>query len=79
MSDTLLAAIWAITPTLALGVLFWFVIRSIIRSDRNERAAYNKIEAEERAKRGLPPRSAKAPAEGDQQVTPPGSSSPHAV
>jgi hypothetical protein len=30
--------------------VFWFIMRAIIRSDRNERAAYAKIEAEERAK-----------------------------
>jgi hypothetical protein len=38
-------------PTLLFGVLFWFVFRSIIRSDGKERAAAAQIEAEERAKR----------------------------
>ncbi len=55
MSDILLASIWAITPTILLGLMFWFVMRTIIRSDRNERKAFKKIEAEQRAKRGLPP------------------------
>lgn len=44
-------AIFSIVPTLLFGVLFWFVFRSIIRSDGTERAAAAKIEAEERAKR----------------------------
>lgn len=44
-------AIFSIVPTLLFGLLFWFVLRSIIRSDGNERAAAAKIEAEERAKR----------------------------
>lgn len=44
-------AVWSVTPTLLLAVLFWLIIRSIIRADRSEREAYAKLEAEERAKR----------------------------
>ena len=44
-------AIFSIVPTLLFGVLFWFVFRAIFRSDRSEREAAAKIEAEERAKR----------------------------
>jgi len=33
-----------------IGLLFWFIMRSVIRSDRNERASYAKVEAEERAR-----------------------------
>jgi len=47
-------AIFSITPTILVGLLFWFIMRSIIRADRTERAVYAKIEAEERAKLGLP-------------------------
>ena len=43
-------AIFSIIPTLAVGLVFWFVMRSIMRSDRTERNSYAKIEAEERAK-----------------------------
>ncbi|MEQ1736908.1 MAG: hypothetical protein ABL886_10970 [Rhodoglobus sp.] len=43
-------AIFSLVPTVLFGLLFWFILRSIIRSDRNERAAYAKVEAEERAK-----------------------------
>jgi hypothetical protein len=32
-------------------LLFWFVLRAIIRSDRTERDVAARVEAEERAKR----------------------------
>lgn len=48
-------ALWSITPTILIGLLFWLVVRSIIRLDRNERSAYSKIEAQQRAEMGLPP------------------------
>ena len=35
--------------------IFFFVLRGILRADRTERREYARIEAEERAKRGLPP------------------------
>lgn len=38
--------IWAVVPTLCVGLLFWFVMRAILRSDRTERAAQAKYEAE---------------------------------
>ncbi|WP_172582450.1 hypothetical protein [Subtercola boreus] len=47
------AALGALLPTLAIGLLFWFVMRAIIRSDKSERKVLARIEAEERAKRGL--------------------------
>ena len=43
-------ALYSITPTVLAGLIFWFVVRAIVRADRNERDAYAKIEAEERAK-----------------------------
>jgi hypothetical protein len=42
--------IFSVTPTICLGLLFWFVIRAILRMDRTERKVYARIEAEERAK-----------------------------
>lgn len=45
--------IWSVTPTILLGILFWWIIRSILRADRKEREVYAQIEAEERAKRGM--------------------------
>jgi hypothetical protein len=47
-------AVFSVTPTILMGLLFWFVMRGIIRSDRNERNSYARIEREERLKRGLP-------------------------
>jgi hypothetical protein len=50
-TDPLSAAVFSLAPTILIGLVFWFIMRSIIRSDRGERAAYAKVEAEERAKR----------------------------
>ena len=38
--------LWALVPTIALSLLFWFVMRAIVRADRTERAAQAKYEAE---------------------------------
>ena len=35
------------TVFLLIGLIFWFVMRAIIRADRGERKAYARIEAEE--------------------------------
>jgi hypothetical protein len=43
-------AIFSVVPTIAVGLIFWLVMWSIMRSDRTERSSYAKIEAEERAK-----------------------------
>lgn len=48
-------AIWSLIPTVLVGVIFWAVLRGIIRADRVERAAYADLEASERARLGLPP------------------------
>lgn len=53
-------AIFSVTPTILIGLVFWFALRAIIRADRSERGAYTKIEAEERARRGLPVRATTA-------------------
>ncbi|HEX4058135.1 MAG TPA: hypothetical protein VHX87_07455 [Galbitalea sp.] len=42
--------VFSLTPTICLGLLFWFVMRAILRMDRTERKVYARIEAEERAK-----------------------------
>jgi hypothetical protein len=49
-----LGALYALAPTVLIGLLFWFIMRSIIRADSSERKAFAEIEAEERAKRALP-------------------------
>lgn len=59
-------ALFSVTPTILVGLIFWFAFRAILRADRTERDAYAKIEAEERAKLAA---SKSAPAEG---ALPPG-------
>ena len=66
MESFWVAALWSILPTLVVGGIFWYVLRSAIHSDRNERRAYVRIEAEERAKLGLPPRTDSSPARTDE-------------
>jgi flagellar biosynthesis/type III secretory pathway M-ring protein FliF/YscJ len=59
--DTYWAAVlWSLLPTVVVAVVFWFILRNILRMDRTERKVYARIEAEERAKRGLPPADAAA-------------------
>jgi hypothetical protein len=41
---------WALAPTIIVGLIFWFIMRMVVRADRDERRAYAKIEAEERAR-----------------------------
>ena len=48
-----LNALYSVTPTILIGLIFWFIMRSILRADRGERDTYAKIEQEERAKRSL--------------------------
>jgi ABC-type bacteriocin/lantibiotic exporter with double-glycine peptidase domain len=57
MDNFWVAAAWSLLPTLGVGVVFFFVVRGILRFDRTERKVHSQIEAEERAARGLPPRS----------------------
>lgn len=58
MDSSWLAVIWALLPTVVVTVVFFFILRSILRMDRTERKAYARIEAAERAKRGMPPAGA---------------------
>ncbi|MHA6693391.1 hypothetical protein [Homoserinimonas sp. A520] len=46
-------AVFSVTPTILIGLVFWQIMRVIIRADRTERTVYARIEAEERAKREL--------------------------
>ena len=57
------AVFWALLPTVGVSAIFFFVMRSILRADRTERRAYSRIEAEERAKRGLPATAPATPSE----------------
>ena len=53
-------AVFSVTPTILVGLIFWFVLRAILRADRTERKVYAEIEAEERAKLGMPAKAAPA-------------------
>jgi len=44
-------ALISLIPPALVGVLFWIMLRSILRADQKERDTYREIEAEERAKR----------------------------
>jgi flagellar biosynthesis/type III secretory pathway M-ring protein FliF/YscJ len=58
MDDYWVAVVWTLLPTIVVSLIFFFVLRSVIRADRNERREYARIEAKERAKRGMPPAAA---------------------
>lgn len=45
--DGFWGVVWALGPTVCVGLLFWFVMRAILRADRHEREAQARIEAEE--------------------------------
>jgi preprotein translocase subunit YajC len=56
IQDFWLNAIFSLVPTILIGLIFWFIMRSILRADRTERNTLKKYEAEERERRGLPPK-----------------------
>jgi hypothetical protein len=47
----------SLIPPILVGLVFWVIMRSILRADSNERRAYSQIEAEERAKLAKPPKT----------------------
>ncbi len=49
--EVLLDVTVSLIPPAFMGVLFWLMMRSILRADKGERDTYKAIEAEERAKR----------------------------
>lgn len=64
MEDYWVAVLWSLLPTVVVSLFFVVVLRSVIRADRTERREYARLEAQERAKRGLPPRTAAPASEG---------------
>jgi hypothetical protein len=42
--------VYSLAASALLGLVFWIVMRSIMRADRTERKVYAEIEAEERAR-----------------------------
>ena len=49
--DWISNALLSLVPPVLVGLVFWVVMRSILRADSKERAVYAEIEAELRAKR----------------------------
>ena len=39
------AALGALLPPVAVGLLFWFVMRAVVRADRREREAIEEFES----------------------------------
>jgi hypothetical protein len=60
MENIWVAVAWGLLPTVVVAGLFFFILRSIFRMDRTERRVYAEMEAQERARRGMPPASASA-------------------
>ena len=56
MENIWVAVAWSLLPTVGVSIVFFLVVRGILRFDRTERKVHAQIEAEERAARGLPPR-----------------------
>jgi hypothetical protein len=51
-------ALWSLAPTIGIGGMFWLVIRAVIRADRGERNAYDRIEQELRTELDIERRAA---------------------
>ena len=49
--------VWSLAPTVLVGLIFWLIMRLILRADRTERDVYARMEAEERARRGMTPKA----------------------
>ncbi len=44
--DTLTAIIAGLIPSVGVGLLFWLAMRKIVRADRNEREALERLDAQ---------------------------------
>ncbi|WP_425955984.1 hypothetical protein [Xylanimonas sp. McL0601] len=58
--DTFWAIVAGVTPSVGVGLIFWFAMRKILRADRNEREALARLDAEDAA-RYVAERSAQSP------------------
>ena len=56
----LIATLLGVIPPALVGLVFYIVMRSILRADSKERKVWNEIEAEERLKAGLPAKRSEA-------------------
>ncbi len=55
MWNTLFPYLAALLPTVAVGALFFYVMKYIVEGDRRERLAQSKWEAEQDAKKSVHP------------------------
>lgn len=46
MMDTFWASVAALVPSAGVGLLFWFAMRKIVRADRDERLALDRMDRE---------------------------------
>ena len=46
--DTFWAIMMGVAPSVGVGLIFWFAMRKIVRADRNEREAVERLEAQDR-------------------------------
>jgi len=44
------AWMFGLVPSIGVGLVFWYVMRAVVRSDRNERAEIARIEAADEAR-----------------------------
>lgn len=44
--DTTLAVLAGLAPSVGVGLLFWFAMRKIVRADRHEREALERMDRE---------------------------------
>lgn len=56
MENFWVAVAWSLIPTIVVLGIFIMILRGVLRFDRSERRAHARIEAQERKRRGLPPR-----------------------
>ncbi|GAB2471753.1 hypothetical protein [Xylanimonas ulmi] len=47
--STFWAIVAGVTPSVGVGLIFWFAMRKIVRADRNEREALARLDAEDGA------------------------------
>ena len=59
------AVLISIIPSIGVGLIFWYVMRAVIRADRRERAELAKFDAEEAART-----AAATPAISEQKAPP---------
>ena len=67
------AVLISIIPSIGVGLIFWYVMRAVVRADRREREELARIDAADDARAAEEARAAKAPLDsannGDQEST----------